>query len=227
MARRLAAEGQKVDLLALLDTYPPQLLRWGYMIAPRIRYHLGVLRRRGWSSKLAYVGEHLKPTYLGERLKSVYGQWKAGMQNLALLRQPASIPTLDVISRNKLAHGAALMATASYKPQAYAGTVVFFKATDRGEDYPDPEPPWRPLVTGRLIVRSVPGTHTTMLAEPNLATLADELRAAMDETLATSSSLGRIQPQPDASPRSAGPTRVIASNPAQKTVRRESANGVT
>jgi aspartate racemase len=194
MARRLAAEGQKVDLLALLDTYPPRLFLWGYMISPRIRYHAGALRRRGWRSKLAYVGEHLKPTYLGERLKSFYGQWKAGMQNRALLRQPASIPTLDVISRNSLAHEAALMATASYKPQAYAGTVVFFKATDRGEDYPDPEPPWRPLVTGRLIVRSVPGTHTTMLAEPNLATLADQLRAAIDETLASRPRAGRKRP---------------------------------
>ena len=97
------------------------------------------------------------------------------------------------------------VAIASFKPQAYPGAAVLFEVKHEEEGfYRYLTNLWRRLIKGNFTVRLVPGRHGTMLEEPNVATLAYELRTAMDEIFASSSSLSRIQPQPDALPRSAG-----------------------
>jgi aspartate racemase len=195
MAQRLMVEGQRVDFLALLDSYPPGLgqLWSNFSLArswskfgrsrskcvARMRHHADSLRRGGWRSNLTYLGEHLNLAYLRERLGCVYSRWGARSQIRALLRP-------------------ARAAMASYRPQTYLGTAVLFNVADHGEGaYCDPTESWRRLVKGKLIVRSVPGCHGTMLLEPNVATLAAELRAAIDETLAGRSPVSRVLPQLD------------------------------
>ncbi len=175
MACRLVAEGEKVDLLALLDSYPPcQVPRcrisfahaWS-KIPVRISHHIDALKRPGWRSRLVYVGEHLRLNYLGERVEGLYRQWEARIKICALLR-PARI------------------ALRSYRPHAYSGKVLVLDVADREESsYRDTLESWRGLVKGELVVRTVPGCHGTMLLEPNVAALAGELGAVIDETMVT------------------------------------------
>lgn len=49
-----------------------------------------------------------------------------------------------------------------YKPKEYPGSAVLLKATVG----PDPEPLWRPLITGCLNVHITPGEHLDMMEEP-------------------------------------------------------------
>jgi len=169
MARLLVAGGQKVNLLALLDSYHGR--RSWRMTIEVVKQHVNNLRRRGWRKRGTYVMVRLR------NLKSsIHARW--------LVRQAARCSEFDVSMRNELASAAGLTAFHRYVPQEYPGTAVLFKATDPGDDfYMDPVDFWIPLVKGGLSVRTVPGVHLAMLEEPHVRTLALELRAAIDEVL--------------------------------------------
>jgi len=72
----------------------------------------------------------------------------------------------------------------SYVPRAYSGRVVYLKSEDARERISG----WEKLMTSGLVVRSVPGTHLSMLAEPHLKSLAQTLKECLAEAQASTCS---------------------------------------
>ena len=84
-----------------------------------------------------------------------------------------------------------LFAEKQFNPEGpFAGEVVLFRAT-RGENddepyierYQDPLLGWSPRARDGVRVHDVPGGHSSMLQEPHVRTLADQLQSAIDEAL--------------------------------------------
>jgi thioesterase domain-containing protein len=71
-----------------------------------------------------------------------------------------------------------LRALQSYIPQSYPGVAHLFIAQ---ESHQDREAIWRKLVNGRLEVHSSPGDHYTMVKDPHVRVLAQQLQAQLDE----------------------------------------------
>jgi thioesterase domain-containing protein len=73
-----------------------------------------------------------------------------------------------------------------YMPRVYPGRVTTFHAARRpshwGDFYwRDSENGWERLVSGGVDIRVVPGNHITMLQEPHVPVLAEQLRDCLDE----------------------------------------------
>jgi thioesterase domain-containing protein len=76
-------------------------------------------------------------------------------------------------------------ALAEYVPQAYQGRITLFRACERSRrTYPDPDLGWGELAAGGAEVHDVPGNHLTMLEEPHVRILAEQLRACLNKAQA-------------------------------------------
>ena len=72
----------------------------------------------------------------------------------------------------------------SYTPAPYHGPLTLFCAEEetRAESPPDPTKGWGCLAKGGLFMRYIPGTHYTILQEPNVKLLAEELSECLSRT---------------------------------------------
>lgn len=67
-----------------------------------------------------------------------------------------------------------------YRPKPYPGTIVLLQA-DRRAGRRTAYGGWRRLAAGGLDLRSVPGDHFSLVKEPDVKTVAAEIRAYLDE----------------------------------------------
>ena len=67
-----------------------------------------------------------------------------------------------------------------YIPKPYPGRVTLLWADERPADPTDRRLGWRALASGGLDVRVIPGDHSSMMKEPHVQVLAQELRSALD-----------------------------------------------
>jgi thioesterase domain-containing protein len=85
-----------------------------------------------------------------------------------------------------------LFAEKEYRPDGlFGGNLVLFRATHgEGNDepyierYEDPLLGWGRRAKGDVVVHDVPGGHSSMLQEPNVQVLAEQLQMAIDDVLA-------------------------------------------
>jgi thioesterase domain-containing protein len=85
-----------------------------------------------------------------------------------------------------------LFAEKEYRPDGlFSGNLVLFRATHgEGNDepyierYEDPLLGWGRRVKGDVLVHDVPGGHSSMLQEPNVQVLAEQLQMAIEDVLA-------------------------------------------
>jgi thioesterase domain-containing protein len=85
-----------------------------------------------------------------------------------------------------------LFAEKNYQPDGpFDGDLVLFRATcGEGPDepyverYDDPLLGWSRRVTGYVRAHSVPGGHSSMLQEPHVRVLAEQIQASIDKALA-------------------------------------------
>jgi thioesterase domain-containing protein len=171
MARRLHAAGEEVELLALLDSYPPLGTQYFHVpgeagllafLAHDLGYpraELPALEERLAAEVPAGRGEALA-TALAERVPAAAGL------GAAELRERAE------------AYGRTLRAAAGYRPSAYPGPVTLLLAAEGPGGPGDPRLGWSGLTPLPLEVRTAPGDHHGMLAGANahaLAALLDPL----------------------------------------------------
>jgi thioesterase domain-containing protein len=198
MAQQLEATGSKVALLVLFDSRAPKGL------PPAAEDHAALLRHFAqdigfWSDQHTLeVLTHLQPA---EQL--VYIMAQAKLANLAP-------PDLNFTQFRRLFNvfKTNLRAVRAYEPQPYAGRITLIKAaeapggrtggTDRlkslarrlkglvsgngtADAAPDETFGWSRLAEGGVEVRTVPGSHYTMLREPHVQSLAEWLGARLRE----------------------------------------------
>jgi amino acid adenylation domain-containing protein len=69
-----------------------------------------------------------------------------------------------------------------YRPDdGYRGPILLLSAQDSLGEPADPSYGWGEWTTGKIDARIVPGDHFSMLQEPNLPVLADQLQSALEE----------------------------------------------
>lgn len=142
MAQQLAAEGEEVPLLALFDTYAPNL-------------HSEALRH---STRF-------------------YAPMKAALMRRLLERRWAKAATVTGRLRHFHIIDTYLNAVAQYKVRPYPGKLTVFKA----------EGSWGPLdlgwhehAEGGLDLQALPGDHYSIVIEPHVGVLAEELRHRLE-----------------------------------------------
>ncbi|HET9209872.1 MAG TPA: thioesterase domain-containing protein, partial [Thermoanaerobaculia bacterium] len=183
MARQLAAAGEEVALLAVLDTGPGNLtleagspspgfspdddVPWLLAIAEYVRGLRGV--DPGVSGEeLAPLEPEARLRRFVERLRAV-GILHAGEDGLRQLRR-----LLAVYKTNTRIYR-------SYPPRPYPGPVTLFRAAGAVLDSRlGADLGWGRLTPRPVTVHEVPGDHITLLAEPNVGALAGRLRACLD-----------------------------------------------
>jgi len=166
MARQLEADGQVVELLALLDAVGPgqmperpeddaALLE--FLLRDRLPISVGALRALDEDARIQAV---LDAAEKAGGLPPDLGQ--AGARRILRLVK---------------SH---LKALFDYPHGPYGGPVLFLRAAERRRwDPPHPEIPWIDLAGGGIEIHVVPGDHLSMHLPPNLESLAKRLRSAL------------------------------------------------
>ncbi len=161
-AQQLAAAGEEVSLLAMLDTYlsmpafekldlnEQSVIRW---IAPQLNLSTRELKKL-----------------------SLEQQWEriAEQANLAEGIEVAAIRRMAAVCKAHLA------ACAHYQPQPYQGAAVLFPAeVGRGRL----ERRWKSLCPRLRVEQPVPGNHYSMLRKPHVDVLAERLGRYLAEAV--------------------------------------------
>jgi thioesterase domain-containing protein len=177
MACRLADAGQKVSLLALLDTYPAgyfKLLPGSSSVAQRanrylrkLQSHVTNLRQLGMAERVSYLFGKLK--YAPAKTK--HKLYRRAYKIYKKIGRPLP-PVLQNIEEINFA------AVKDYEPQTYAGDVTLFLASDLTADY-DLHDGWRELVSGTIDAHEISGNHINIIKEPHVRALADKLRSCL------------------------------------------------
>jgi thioesterase domain-containing protein len=157
MAKRLMAEGEQPGLIGIFDTIPSQrqwpVRLWLSVFGARAKHHANVLMRSPpWQW----------PAYCRARLKAFYPylRWYWGRGRI----KDFPAPMADLPPASRKVYEAGVLASSRYRLTRYPGEIVLFRAERRSELKCDPEIAWRGYA-GTLTVRSVPGSHKTMLDE--------------------------------------------------------------
>jgi amino acid adenylation domain-containing protein len=165
MAAQLAQMGEQPGLLALLDSDrnlakpgDPARADWAApaLALRRSKAKLKSLAEKGvrevFRRRLDHIRLH-KRVRLAER--AVEGEFSKG---------------------NFAAEEMLVLAAYAYKPLPYRGSAVLFRAKEEVRNEADGDLGWADIVSGGLEIVDIPGGHLTAFDEPNVATLAVELK---------------------------------------------------
>jgi len=153
MARRLAERGEKVALLAMLETYPHKrflpLAERARLRLRLIKHHARTLMKLSPRAALSYI------TNPAERL--LYRPRKSGES--VRTAPPSHAPSSTAMRRMR---DQGYRAYRSYRPGSYCGKIKFVKAAISFPFPDDPASFWRKL-GGELQVETVAGDHHGIL----------------------------------------------------------------
>jgi thioesterase domain-containing protein len=197
MAQQLQAQGQKVALLVLFDTWGP-----GYPKISTVRLIRDKTRRateRIYNNVRRLMRLELKEqaAFALEKAQNVKKKTKArNKKRLLKLKEriqtvicnlyitmgcplPPSLRYLRVREADREAHG-------GYTPKAYSGRVTLFRASRQPWGcYPDPTLGWGPLVNGNLEIHEIRGSHShALIREPLVRAVVEKLKPCLDKVQA-------------------------------------------
>jgi amino acid adenylation domain-containing protein len=185
MAQQLRALGQTVTFLALINAGPPNSsytrISWTPLFVLKFLRNLCYWPSYvlGWTPEQRRAFFHWKARLIKKKLSRLFSATrrtssKVDVENLVdLSMYPEEQRALWEI------HIRALM---NYMPKPYPGGVTLFRS--RGHQFLcsfDPQYGWGELVRGGVQVKVVSGPHDSILEEPYVKTLADELRKCLDK----------------------------------------------
>ena len=202
IARQLQKAGQMVALVALIDAadVAVPLKTWRFA-SQRIRSFSTVFHQKEpirfdrrvllAFTKALRKAKNLTTYLVGHRLQVFRDEIRMRLFRFYLDR---GRPLPHVLERIPV-RTVYLFAEKNYQPAGpFDGDLVLFKATSgEGSDepyverYDDPLLGWGTRATRRVRAFSVPGGHSSMLQEPNVSILAEQMQAVIDDTLAAKS----------------------------------------
>jgi amino acid adenylation domain-containing protein len=176
MAQQLTAQGQNVALLGLFDTILPDAYK-PLAIHKRVCYHLRQAYNKG-------------PTYilmqLNERSQSLKSKFMRMYSKFYLNRGGEVLHALEYHAMREVNDEAERI----YAPQVYPGEVILFKAAnpvDAHTSYVEHDGGWGKLAAGGMEIYDVPGDHLSILQEPNVKVLAEQLKICLAKAQAATS----------------------------------------
>jgi acetoacetyl-CoA synthetase len=165
MARRFMADGEPVDSLILIDTYVHERC-----LSARGRAWLSVSRR----FRLVVAGLRSPRKKFPRFVRRVLAG--AGLSESAVSHGDEEVvlpPLLRYIEQVNTA------AFESYCPDAYPGSALFVKASQRERRQCNPLPFLSRVVKGGLVVERVRGGHFDLMTEPWVQAVADRVDAGL------------------------------------------------
>jgi pyochelin synthetase len=175
MAQQLRAQGEQVELLALMDA------RTTIPSAADVESNrVALLETFGQSlglspDQLAVFDDDFWKSGPDEQLARVLDRARTGNLVPADVDLPRFRRKLDVFAAN-------LRATHNYVPRAYPGRLTIFRAADSlGLPSGEPDLGWAGLAAEGAVSREVAGNHYSMMREPNVQELARQLRLCLDD----------------------------------------------
>jgi thioesterase domain-containing protein len=172
IAQRLSQRGEKVDLLAMLDSYPYKR----YLpLGQRMRLMARLARRRA---------SDLRRAPMRQVLSGIAHRWKNRLHIFGDHEGPSSRPSTGVLFAEaaERVRDKEELAWTRYRPRSYHGEINFVRAEILSYFPEDPVPVWAHLVDG-LEVETVPGDHVGMIATHS-ANLAAVLTRYLDKAFA-------------------------------------------
>ncbi|AFY36084.1 amino acid adenylation domain-containing protein [Calothrix sp. PCC 7507] len=173
MARQLVAQGDRVALLAMFDTYSPSLyINHPSLVRTLYVYLLTFLRLRSpdrWNYFFAKV-DWFKSMLTGKP-SSKFDLWNE--HSFAEDANPYNMVLIEALKQATMA---------DYLPQPYAGKVTLFTTKEvlRWCQF-QPCRGWNGMAKKGVEIHEVPGTHLGMLGEPSVQTLAEKLIVCLEQ----------------------------------------------
>jgi len=159
MAQQLERSGQRVASLILIDSYAPKDADETEPFAD-ISSAVIFLERLGVAEEKIEDFRHLA--------------FDAQVAFMLEQAQRAEVVPEEVTANQALLAWHIGNATAIYQPVAYHGRTLLLKASESPHSE-EPTNGWSPYIGNQLDARRVPGTHFTMVEEPNIKVIASEL----------------------------------------------------
>ncbi|HEY0784050.1 MAG TPA: thioesterase domain-containing protein, partial [Thermoanaerobaculia bacterium] len=176
MACQLAASGQEVALLALIDSHAPGSIP-------------AVAEPADTATLIALLAREMAgaPAGSGARLSgNEPGAVDSGGDLDFVLEQakergflPADLRLADAHLRLAVLR-AHLLAMTSYRPGSYPGRIHLLRAADSTASQGDLTNGWRALAAAGVEVNDVPGDHYSVVREPHVRTLAARLESLLE-----------------------------------------------
>jgi acyl transferase domain-containing protein/thioesterase domain-containing protein/acyl carrier protein len=166
MAQRLTAAGETVALLALIDTYYPEMRQRGRDLASRWER----LQRDGTRATLLR-------TYATQKRRALHASLAARLE--LCLRRDEQVP-FELRNYHLTVRFEA--AAARYRARAWPGRATLFRAEQLFDMFETAAPDygWSDVVRGGVDVVTVPGDHDTLLLGANAEVMLGRLRDAID-----------------------------------------------
>ena len=163
MAQQLVAQGHKIDLLVLIDTWarPPESGSYGFYLN-----RVGCFLRMGTRRWIRYLKA------------KVERKMRRGAQNVS------SVLAVDLeyghLANRKHVLKMNMQAVKGYRSRPYPGRVILFNADDPGDGIvPDPKSGWSTLAA-EIETHPIASSHRDMLQEPQVKFLAEQIRECID-----------------------------------------------
>ena len=174
MARQLKADHKEVAFLGLFDTPKPV---WVHRAVPQkssallraFALHLGISAEIEAADEYSGLNEILGKLHAANAHAAMNGTELANM--------------FKVFSSN-------VKAATRYTPQEYYGKLHIFAAEQTIESGQHPDLGWSPLAD-LIDTCKIPGNHFSIFSEPNVTTLAAQLRPLLEEAAAVGSQRGQ------------------------------------
>jgi amino acid adenylation domain-containing protein len=176
MAQRLLTDGEKVALVAMLDTYNfSRALKASFtgFLVEKVKFHLGNIARLQPGEFVKYLREKIRVAKDGE-LANLRSSMPGISAQLGVARAESGIEaSVQAINDN---------AAEIYLPKPLACRLTLFKPQANYKFYPDPLMGWGDLAKGGLAIVELPINPHAMLVEPFVQRLAQEIKNKIDET---------------------------------------------
>jgi amino acid adenylation domain-containing protein len=181
MARQLTAQGEKVALVALFDTYNfRRTVATSHLhdLAQRLWFHVGNFARLSPVLMRNYLREKVRVARDGELANVLRARAKRPQKEDGTIGRSA-LRTIQETNDQ---------AAEYYQPKPYSGGVTLFSPRVNYAKFPDPHMGWDGIVLGRIEVVSLPMNPHAMLVEPTVKHLATALAASINRTMRDSDS---------------------------------------
>jgi len=178
MTRQLRAEGDGVDLLALIDTYSGPA-RSHESFSQWLQRHWAQLSQLQFADLSGYLAQRWRNARVKAVKRFQRSIWAAKQRPLGLGVQKATtgLHMKSVQKVNK-------MAVLAYRMQPLECDAVLFKGELQPWDDPDLHDGWNKLIQGTLEIRTVSGRHGEIMIEPHVRKLAYELTDCLERRYA-------------------------------------------
>jgi amino acid adenylation domain-containing protein len=175
MAQQLHQVGERVALLALIDSYRPGPIEYlpkdqQKSLAFLVDFHIGNLFMRSPRERLDYAREKL--SNLSVRLARVSRKLPERMFGVG------SVTSIETTLRSVFAANA--QGERFYNPQFYPGKItLLWSSATTTRSFMDRRLHWGELAGAGFEVQAIPGDHMTMIEEPYVNVLAGKLQQSI------------------------------------------------